>query len=208
MKKFTCSAVLVAALTMILSSCSGSGSGKSLLFGSIPSEYAEFKEKRDKLDEQAKNITSEAEKEELLKKSKKLEEKWTPKLEKAATELDGKEITFTDSIFKVTSPVSLTFEKLSSRSLAPVFKINGAVETAVPITVEKTFNPTLLVYIAGYDASGKDLYHIKVGKISGDVKLNVLEIPAGTPVEFSTLTFDSTKLDQYPEAKTLRFIYI
>lgn len=208
MKNFTCVAVLAAALMMTLSSCSGSDLDKNLLFGSIPSEYAELKEERGKLDEQAKNVTSEAEKEELIKKSKKLEEKWTPKLEKAATELDGKEITVTDSIFKVTSPVSLTFEKLASRSLAPVFKINGSVETAEPITVENTFNPTLIVYIAGYDASGKDLYHIKVGKITGEVKLNVLEIPAGTPVEFSTLTFDGTKLDQYPEAKTLKFIYI
>ena len=208
MKKFTCVAVLATALIMTLSSCSGSHSDKSLLFGSIPPEYAELKEERAKLDEQAKNVTSEAEKEKLIKKGKKLEEKWTPKLEKAATELDGKEIPITDSIFKVTSPVSLTFEKLANRSLAPIFKINGSVETAEPITVENTFNPTLMVYIAGYDASGNDLYHIKVGRITGEVKLNVLEIPAGTPVEFSTLTFDGTKVDQYPETKILKFIYI
>ena len=208
MKKITTFLAVIAALMVTLSSCSGGGSRKSLLYGSLPSEYAELKAEKAKLDEKAKNITTEKEKAEFIKKGKKLEEKWTPKLEKAATELDGKEITVTDSIFKMTSPVSLTFEKLASRSLAPVFKINGSVETTEPITVENTFNPTLLVYIAGYDASGKDLYHIKVGKITGEVKLNVLEIPAGTPVEFSTLTFDGTKLDQYPEAKTLKFIYI
>lgn len=208
MKKFTCVAVLATAVMMALSSCSGSGSSESLLFGSIPPEYAELQEERAKLDEQAKNVTTEAEKEEIIKKGKKLEEKWTPKLEKAAKELDGKEIPVTDSIFKVTSPVSLTFEKLANRSLAPIFNINGTVETAEPITVENTINPTLLVYIAGYDAEGNDLYHIKVGRITGDVKLNVLEIPAGTPVDFSTLTFDGTKVSQYPEAKTIKFIYI
>ena len=208
MKKYTFVAFLATAVIMALSSCSGSGSGDSLLFGSIPPEYAELQEERDKLDEQAKNVTTEAEKAELIKKGKKLEENWTPKLEKAAKELDGKEIPVTDGIFKVTSPVSLTFEKLANRSLAPIFQINGTVETAEPITVENTINPSLLVYIAGYDAEGNDLYHIKVGRITGDVKLNVLEIPAGTPVEFSTLTFDGTKLDQYPETKTIKFIYI
>lgn len=208
MKRISLFAPLAIAILIALSSCSGSGSDKSLLFGSIPSEYAKLTEERAKLDEQAKNVTTQAEKEELIKKGQKLEEKWTPKLEKAATELDGKELPVSDSIFKVTSPISLTFEKLASRSLAPIFKINGSVETAEPITVENTINPTLLVYLAGYDASGNDLYHIKVGRITGEVKLNVLEIPAGTPVEFSTLTFDGTKLDQYPETKTLKFIYI
>ena len=208
MKRLSFIASLASAILISLSSCSGSGSGKSLLFGSLPSEYAEFREERGKLDEEAKNVTTEAEKEKIIKKGKKLEEKWTPKLEKAAKELDGKEIPFTDGVFKVTSPISLTFEKLASRSLEPIFKINGTVENAEPITVENTFNPSLLVYIAGYDADGNDLYHLKVGRITGEVKLNVLEIPAGTPVEFSTLTFDYSKIDQYPEAKTLKFIYI
>lgn len=208
MKKLSIIGSLATVILVSLSSCSGSGSGKSLLFGSLPPKYAEFKEERAKLDEEAKNVTTEAEKEKIIKKGQKLEEKWTPKLEKEATELDGKEIPVTDDIFKVTSPVSLTFEKLASRSLEPIFKINGTVETAEPITIENTINPTLLVYIAGYDANGNDLYHIKVGRVTGEVKLNVLEIPAGTPVEFSTLTFDDNKIDQYPEAKTLKFIYI
>lgn len=207
MKKFTCFAALAAAVIFSLTSCSGSSSDNSLLFGSLPSEYAELKEERAKLDEQAKNVTTEAEKEKLIKKGQKLEEKWTPKLEKTASDLDGKEINLTDSMFKVTSPLSLTFEKLASRSLSPIFKINGSAVTAEAITVENTINPTLLVYIAGYDAAGNDLYHIKVGRITGEVKLNVLEVPAGTPVEFSTLTFDGSLVDKYPEAKTLKLIY-
>lgn len=208
MKKISIFAALAAVVVMILSSCSGSGSDKSLLFGSLPSEYAELKAQRAKLEEKAKNIQTEADKKKLIEEGQKLDEKWTPKLEKSATELDGKEIDITDGLFKVTSPLSLTFEKLASRTLAPIFKINGSAETTEAITVENTFNPTLLVYIAAYDAEGNDIYHIKVGRITGEVNLNKLEIPAGTPVEFSTLTFDGAQVDKYPEAKTLKLIYI
>lgn len=208
MKKLTTFAAMAAAVMITLSSCSGSSSEKSLLFGSIPSEYAELKAERDKLDEQAKTVKTEEEKAELIKKGQKLEEKWTPKLEKAANELDGKELDITDGTFKVTSPVSLTFEKLKNRSLEPIFKINGTVETAEVITVENSINPTLLVYIAGYDAEGNDVYHSQVGRITGEVNQTTVVIPVGTPVDFSTLTFNGALVDKYPEAKTLKFIYL
>lgn len=207
MKKLATLATFAAAIMMILSSCSGSGSGNSLLFGDLPSEFAKFKTQRDKLDEEAKNVKTEAEKAEIIKKGEKLEKKWSPKLEKASAKLDGKEINFSDSFFKVTSPVSLTFEKLSSRTLEPVFKINGSVETAETITVEKTFSQTQAVYIAGCDGEGNELYTIRVGRITGDVNGNTLVIPAGTPVVFSNLTFNGSYVDKYPEAKTLKFIY-
>lgn len=208
MKKLAFFAAFAAAVMMTLSSCSGSGSDECLLFGSFPSEYAGFKAQRDKLDEQAKNIKTEEDKAELIKKGQKLEEKWSPKLEKAAKELDGKEINITDSIFKVTTPLSLTFEKLNNSSLAPIFKINGSAETAEAITIDNTFNPSRNVYIAGYDAAGNEVYKSQIGRITGEVKLNVLEIPAGTPIEFSTLTFNSSFLDKYPEAKTLKLVYL
>lgn len=207
MKKISTFVALMAAFMVALSSCSGSGSGKSLLYGDIPSEYAELKAQRAKLDEKAKNVTTEEEKAEIVKKGKKLEEKWTPKLEKAAKELDGQEIPLTDSIFKVTAPLSLTFEKLSSRNLEPIFKINGAAETAEAIRIENTFNPSLIVYLVGYDAEGNKVFSSKVGRITGEVNLNVLEIPSGTPVEFNTLIFDGKCADQYPEVTTLKLIY-
>lgn len=207
MKKIKTISALIAVVMLTLSSCSGGGSGKSLLFGSLPSEYAQLKAERDKLEEKAKNVKTEAEKNEIIEKGKKLDEKWAPKLEKAATELDGKEINFTDGIFKVTSPISLTFEKLTSRNLEPIFKINGSAETTEAITIENTFNNSRLVYIVGYDAEDNEVYKIQVGRIVGEVNLNVLEIPAGTPVEFSTLTFHGAYVDKYPEAKTLKLIY-
>ena len=210
MKKFTIFAVLATALLMTMSSCSGSdaGSDKSLLFGSLPSEYAEFKSKRDKLNEEAKDIKTEEEKAELIKKGKKLDEKWTPKLEEVAKGLDGREINITDSIFKVTAPISLTFEKLKGSTLEPIFKINGSAETTEPIMIENTFNPSRLVYIAGYGADGNELFKSQVGRISGNVSGNKLEIPAGTSIEFTTLKFDSAYVDKYIETKTIKFIYL
>lgn len=206
MKKVTFLVALAAILIISMTSCSGSGSQKSLLFGEIPSEYAELKAERNKLDEQAKNVKTEEEKSELIKKGQKLEEKWTPKLEKAAKELDGKEIELTEGTFKVTSPVSLTFEKLKTRTLEPIFKVNGMVVTEEPIKVENTINPTLLVYIAGYDAEGNEVYKSQIGRLTGEVTLNVLEVPVGTPVNFQTLTFNGAYVDKYPEAKTLKIL--
>ena len=205
MKKITTFAAMAAAVILMLSSCSGSGSEKSMLFGSLPSEYAELKAERDKLNEKAKEIKTEEEKAELLKKGQKLDEKWTPKLEKSAQELDGKEINITDSIFKVTAPISLTFEKLAKSTLEPIFNINGAAETAEPITIENNINPSRLVYLTGYDAAGNQVFQSKVGRITGNVNGNTVVFPAGTPIEFSTLTFDGAFVDKYPEVKTLRF---
>lgn len=206
MKKVSTFATLAVVALMALSSCSGSDN--CLLFGTIPSEYAELKAQRDKLEEEAKNVKTEEDKAKLIKKNQELDEKWAPKLEKAATALDGKEINITDSLIKVTSPISLTFEKLGSRNLDPIFKINGSAETAETITFENTFSQSRIVYIAGYDAAGNEVYKSQVGRISGEVKLNTLEIPAGTPVEFSTLTFSGSYVDKYPEAKTLKLIYL
>ena len=204
MKKVTIFTVLIATVILILSSCSGSE--KSMLFGSLPAKYAELKEERAKLDEKAKNIKTEEEKAEIIKKGKKLEEKWIPKLERAATKLDGKDIPLAEGVFKVTSPISLTFEKLKNHSLEPIFKINGSAVTNEAIKIENTFSQYRIVYIAGYDAEGNEVYKSQVGKIYGEVTKNVLEIPAGTPVEFSTLTFNSSLVDKYPEAKTLKLI--
>lgn len=207
MKKITSFALLAASI-LTLSSCSGSGSDKDMLFGSLPSTYAEFKVQRDKLDEKAKTVKTEAEKSELIEKGKKLDEKWTPKLEAAAKELDGKEINITDSVFKVTSPISLTFENLNKKTLEPRFKINGTAVVAEPITIENTINPSSLVYIIGYDAEGNKLFSDQIGRIYGEVKGTTVEFPAGTPIEFTTLNFHGGKSDEYAAVKTLKFAIV
>lgn len=208
MKKIATLAAIAATAAMMLSSCSGSGSGsdKGSLFGSLPSEYAEMMAERDNLKAKAKDIKSEAEKAELIQKGKEMEEKWSAKLEKTAKGLDGKEITLTDSLFKVTAPISLTFEKLNGNDLEPSFKVNGSAETAETITIEESYLPARIVYIAGYDAEGNELFKSEVGKVAGTLTDRTLEIPAGAQVEFETLKFNDKYVDKYPEAKTLRLI--
>lgn len=208
MKKIATFVAIAATAVMMLSSCSGSGSGsdKGSLFGSLPSEYAEMMSARDALKEKAKEIKSEAEKAELIEKGKKLDEKWSKKLEESAKGLDGKEINLTDSIFKTTTPLTLTFEKLQGSDLEPSFKVNGSAETVEAITVENTYLTTQTVYIAGYDAEGTELFKSDVGRVTGTLTGTTLEIPAGTQVELGTLTFNDRYVDKYPEAKTLKLI--
>ncbi len=208
MKKIATLAAFAATVAIMLSSCSGSGSGsdKGSLFGSLPSEYAEMMTERDNLKEKAKEIKSESEKAELIQKGKEMDEKWSAKLKNTAKGLDGKGIALTDSLFKVTAPVSLTFEKLNGNDLEPSFKVNGAAETVEPTTFEKTYSTTRTVYIAGYDAEGKELFKSEVGRVAGTLTDTTLEIPAGTPVEFGNLRFYDKYVDKYPEAKTLKLI--
>lgn len=206
MKKIATLATIAATAMMMLSSCSGSGSDNGSLFGSLPSEYAEMMAERDAFKEKAKDIKSEAEKAELIEKGKKLDEKWSKKLEKSAKDLDGKEINITDSIFKITAPLSLTFENLQSSDLEPNFKVNGSAETVEPTTLENTYLAAHPVYIAGYDAEGTELFKSQVGKVAGTLTGTTLEIPAGTPVEFGTLRFSDRYVDKYPETKTLKLI--
>lgn len=206
MKKIATLATIAATAMMMLSSCSGSGSDNGSLFGSLPSEYAEMMAERDAFKEKAKDIKSEAEKAEFIEKGKKLDEKWSKKLEKSAKDLDGKELNITDSIFKITAPLSLTFENLQSSDLEPSFKVNGSAETVEPTTVENTYLTARTVYIAGYDAEGNELFKSEVGKVAGTLTGTTLEIPAGTPVEFGTLRFSDRYVDKYPETKTLKLI--
>lgn len=204
MKKFLL--IAMAGFAMTLASCSGSGSGKSALFGSLPSEYANMMAESDKLIEEAKNIKTAEDKQKLIEKSQKMDEKWSAKLEKTAKSLDGKEITLVEDFFKVTEPISLTFEELVGNDLEPRFRVNGSAETIESITIESGYLAYRTVYIAGYDAEGNEVFKSDVGSVKGTFANNVLEIPAGTEVEFTTLSFNDSYVDKYPEAKTLKLI--
>lgn len=198
----------MAVLALLVTSCSGAGSDndKGSLFGSLPKEYAKMMAERENLKEQAKNVKSEAEKAKLIEKGKKMDEEWSAKLESTAKGLDGKEIVLADGEFKVTAPLSLTFEKLNGNDLEPSFMINGSAENIDPITIENRYLPSCIVYIAGYDAEGNELFKSEVGSIKGTLTNNVLEIPAGVQVEFTTLRFNGKYVDEYSAAKTLKLI--
>ncbi len=206
-KNATLTAIMTVAV-MMLSSCSGTGSGfdKGSLFGSLPSEYAEMIAERDKLQEKAKDIKSEADKAELMEEAKEMDEKWSAKLENTAKGLDGKTINVTDSLFNVTEPMSLTFEKLNGNDFEPSFKVNGSAEAAEAITRDKTYLSSMIVYIAGYDAESNELFASEIGTIAGTLTDTTLEIPAGTSVEFGTLRFKDKYVEKYSEVKSLKLI--
>ena len=205
MKKITTLAAIVAMTAMALSSCSGSGSDKDSLFGSLPGEYAEMMAEEAKLKEKATKITTEAEKAKFIEESQKLNEKWSAKLEKSAQKLDGKEINLSsDGQFKVTSPVSLTLDKIGSKDLSMQFKVTGGAEAAEPITIANAYTTSRAVFIAGYDENGTELFKSPIGQVTGTANGADLEIPAGTPVQFSTLSFNKKYVEEYPLVKTLK----
>lgn len=206
MKEIKLLAAIVTATIMTLLSCSGSvkGSDNVLVFGSLPSVYAELCNEQDNLRAKLKNAKSETEKAELKEEIKKLNEKWAYKLEKTAETLNGKEINFTEGLFKVTSPVSLTFEKLDGEYLVPCFKINGSAQTIEPLSLVKN-SANHQVYISFFDANDRELFKSPVGEIPRSLTDdNSLEIPAGTQVKFGTLTLDYMALDIYPQIKTVK----
>ncbi len=189
---------------MGLGSCSG-GSEKGL-FGNLTSEYAEMMTERDELKKEAENIKTEAEKAEFIEKGKKLDEKWSEKLEESAKELDGKQLEVTDSLFKVTTPLTLEFEKLLGSNLEPNFKVDGAAETTHEITKENTYLGTLIVYLAGYDKDGKELFTSEIGKVEGKLTDDKLVVPAGAPVKFTSLRFNDKYVKEYPETTSMMLI--
>ena len=66
---------LVAIFMPLLFSCSG-GSSSSGMFGLLPDKYGKFVEEKAKIEKEAENIKSEAEKKELIEKSEKLNKEW------------------------------------------------------------------------------------------------------------------------------------
>lgn len=82
--------------------------------------------KRLKIEKEAENIKSEAEKKELIEKSEKLNKEWKAKIEQSAKELDGKPIEIAECQFSVTSPISLEFKDFHSEArLIPSFKVTA-----------------------------------------------------------------------------------
>lgn len=190
---------------MGLVACSGSSnSSETGLYGNLPAEYGKMMTERDALKEKAKNIKTEAEKAELIAQGQKMDEEWSAKLEETAKGLDGKPLTITDSLFKVTAPVSLQFEKLQGSDLEPQFKVDGTAEAAQELTRENTYLSKLIVYLAGYDKEGTELFTSEIGTVAGTLDGTTLVIPAGAPVEFTHLRFNDKYVEEYPKATTLK----
>lgn len=198
---------LAAINASILLSCSG-GSGSSSaesIFGTLPEVYEQFQSEKDQINEEAKNIKSEADKAELIEKSNKMQEKWSAKIEDSAKALDGKPIEFAESDIKVIEPVSLEFDGFFSKSdMNPKFNVNGSAEVVNEITADRYILSAEKVYIVGYDADGQQVYQINVGSVPVENVDGTAVIKAGTPVKFDSFHFSSRNITEYKAAKTLK----
>lgn len=204
MKKTFKLMALAAILLPVMSSCGGSS--ETTLFGALPGTFTKYLQEKDALEEEGKNIQSEADKAKFIEKSKKMEEEWTAKIEETAKGLDGKQIEFAESDIKVTEPISLELKSVSSSSLAPTFNIKGAAETATEITLDYSYEPSSVsVYVVGYNAEGTELFKIHAGSVAvsgyADGKAT---IAAGTPVELKTLSYVNKDTENYIAATELK----
>lgn len=206
MKRSKFFAVAIGLMPLLLSCSGGGNSSSASLFGTLPGEYSKFQTEKNKITEEATNIKSEAEKAKLIEKSKKLQEKWSTKIEECAKNLDGKPIEFAESNFKVIEPISLEFNGFSSQSdLTPKFLINGSAEAQNEINTDYDYVlPSEQVYFVGYDADGQEVYHLSVGTVAVENIDGKSVVTAGTPIKFSSLRFYPGEIENYEAAKTLK----
>ena len=196
---------LVAIFMPLLFSCSG-GSSSSGMFGSLPDKYGKFVEEKAKIEKEAENIKSEAEKKELIEKSEKLNKEWKVKIEQSAKELDGKPIEIAECQFSVTSPISLEFRDFHSEArLIPSFKVNGEAKAASDINtdVDYVMNQEP-VNIVGYDAEGKQINKNTIGHITVENVDGKIFIKANTPIQFDSIIFNESDLESDKNVKSFK----
>lgn len=192
--------------TFALTACSGGSSSNTNLFGDVPEILQKYDEEQDALKEKGKNIKSEEEKAKLIAESKKVDEEYTAKVETASKKLDGKALDVTSEDFDITTPISLTYEEISSaKKLNPKFKVNGEAKTTKEIALAQTvFSTKCPVQIVGFDAEGNEVYHLQVGTVEVATENGQSTVAAGAPVEFTTLTLRTNYLEDYSKATSLK----
>ncbi len=203
--------MVLATITLpILASCSGGGSSSSSsssstpLFGSLAGEYAKYAEKRAEIEAKAKNITTEAEKAKLVNEAMEMQDELSVKIEEAAKSLDGKTVEVEAGDFKVTEPISLTFEKFYGSDLEAIFKVNGKAEAANEIDTGDYVLSGRVVNIVGYDADGNKLYSAEIGTVAVTNRDGKGIIAAGTPVKLSSVRYSDKYVEEYQKASTLK----
>lgn len=199
-----------AAITLpVLASCSGGSSSSSSssstpLFGSLAGEYANYAEKRAEIEERAKHITTEEEKAKLVNEAMEMQDELSVKIEEAAKSLDGKPVEVAAGDFKVTEPISLTFERFYGSDLEAKFTVSGAAEAANEINTGDYILPGRVVNIVGYDADGNKLYSAEIGSVAVANRDGKGIIAAGTPVKLSSVRYSDRYVEEYRKAATLK----
>lgn len=182
--------------TAAMTSCGGSGaSSSSDCFGGIPEMLASYEQESDEL--QGKS-----------EETKELKEKTTAEVEKAATELNGKEISCAvdEAQLKVEAPVTLAYESMNN--VRPVFRFGGKVVASNDLTLKAdpsdlageellsgaqvVISVKMPVAVDFLDKDGNVIHHINdIGTLEAANDGTTAVVKAGTPIDFCrTFTVD------------------
>lgn len=200
----------------ILASCGGSGSSTEncLVFGEVPSIYADYQAQRDKIESEIVNSRLDYKK--GASQIDELKEKYRAKIEEAAKKLDGQPIEIAPGEdFKVVNPICFSFKEFAN-NVNVVFAVGGEVEAARDVAIEvteswlKSHNVEYLyvpLLMAGCDAQGAEVSKDRIGYFKG---LKVVDgkvvLPAGTKAELQTVAYNKNDYDDYAKVKSVRLV--
>lgn len=181
-----------------LTSCGSSSSSSSDdCFGGIPGTIASYEQESEKLTAGIDDGNYEKKEKEAAE----LREKTTSDVEKAAKELNGKEIpcSVDDSRLKINKPVTLVFESMNK--YRPVFSLAGDVTCASDLTLnadpsdlegetllsgsEVVVSVKMPVALDFLDKDGKVVKHMNdIGTLEATNDGKKAVVKAGTPIDF------------------------
>lgn len=180
-----------AVIAATLTSCGGNDG----LFGDLPKICSEYKAESASLGHDIEDFA----------KAVELRSDYDKDMEEAAKDLSGKEIKVKDDVIKVTSPLTMTFDRYY---YDPYFTVEGKAEAAVDIDRGVTYQTTeLLVSLAGFDEFGKEVFRNRLGVLKGVYEDGTVWVNAGTPLEIKySLVFNYDKAEAYSRVKELMLV--
>ena len=197
-----------------LASCGSAGSSNEncLIYGEVPSLYADYQTQYDKIKESAQKSESDYKK--ASARLEELKDEYRAKIEEAGKKLDGKPIEINPGEdFNVVTPLSFSFKEFGN-SINAVFVVNGEVTAAKDVVIEvseswlKQHNVEYLylpLLIVGCDAQGAEVTKDRIGCFKGfTVVDNKVVLPSGTKAELQTTAYNKNKFDDYKKVASVK----
>lgn len=204
---------LLAIATLTSCGSSGSSTESCLIFGEVPSLYADYQARCDKIKESAQK--SETDYKKASTQLDELKEQYRTEIEEAGKKLDGQPIEIvTGEDLNVVNPLSLSFKEFGN-GVNAVFKVNGEVEAAKDVTIEapeswlKSHDVTYLsipLLLVGYDEQGAEVTKDRIGCFNKCFKIvdGKVVLPSGSKAELQTVTYNKNSYDDYIKVKTVK----
>ena len=204
---------LLAIATLTSCGSSGSSTENCLIFGEVPSLYADYQAQRDKIEESAQK--SETDNKKASAQLDGLKEQYRTKIEEAGKKLDGQPIEIAPKEdFNVLNPLSLSFKEFGN-SVNAVFIVKGDVEAGKDIAIEVSeswlrshdveylYLPLMLV---GYDEQGVEVTKERIGCFNKCFKIvdGKVVLPSGSKAELQTVAYNKNSYDDYIKVKTVK----